>query len=70
MRRSTTLVRACAAAALVATSLSAQQAASVEMDQWKLPWTDARGRDPFVAPDGRVWFVGQGAGNYIAVFDP
>ena len=26
-------------------------------------------RDPAVAPDGKVWFVGQ-AGNYIAHFDP
>jgi virginiamycin B lyase len=28
-----------------------------------------RPRDPYVAPDGKVWFVGQ-AGNYIANFDP
>ena len=24
---------------------------------------------PYVAPDGKVWFVGQ-AGNYIAYLDP
>ena len=28
-----------------------------------------RTRDPAVAPDGKVWFVGQ-AGNYIAHLDP
>ena len=26
-------------------------------------------RDPFVATDGRVWFVAQ-RGNYLGVFDP
>lgn len=55
---------------LVATSLAAQEIPGVQIDQWKLPWTDARGRDPYVAPDGRIWFVGQGQGNYLAVFDP
>jgi virginiamycin B lyase len=54
---------------LVATSLAAQES-NVQIDQWKLPWNDANGRDPYVAPDGRIWFVGQGAGNYLAVFDP
>jgi Cu/Ag efflux pump CusA len=37
--------------------------------EWQVPWPDARPRDPSVAPDGRVWFVGQ-AGNFIAVLDP
>lgn len=69
MRRATTVIQACAAA-LMATSVPAQEAANVPIDQWKVPWTDARSRDPYVAPDGRIWFVGQGAGNYLAVFDP
>jgi virginiamycin B lyase len=34
-----------------------------------VPWPDTRPRDPSVAPDGRVWFVGQ-TGNYLARFDP
>jgi virginiamycin B lyase len=36
--------------------------------EWPVEW-GGRVRDPAVAPDGRVWFVGQ-QGNYIAVFDP
>lgn len=47
----------------------AQVSADVQMDQWQVPWERTRPRDPFVAPDGRIWFVGQ-TGNYLAVFDP
>ncbi len=47
--------------------LSAQS--TVPVTEWKVPWPDSRPRDPAVAPDGRVWFVGQ-AGNYVAVLDP
>lgn len=39
----------------------------VQIEAWPVPW-GGRVRDPFVAPDGRVWFAGQ-AGNYIAIFD-
>lgn len=39
----------------------------VRIDAWPVPW-GGRVRDPFVAPDGKVWFVGQ-AGNYLATFD-
>jgi virginiamycin B lyase len=56
--------------ALVATmtpvSLAAQSSAITE---WQVPWTQTRPRDPAVAPDGRIWFVGQ-VGNYVAVLDP
>lgn len=37
--------------------------------EWEVPYPNSRPRDPFVAPDGKVWFVGQ-AGNYLANFDP
>lgn len=40
----------------------------LELDEWKVPW-GGRPRDPYVAPDGKVWFCGQD-GNYIARFDP
>ena len=40
-----------------------------EISEYDVPWEGTRPRDPYVAPDGRVWFVGQG-GNYLAVFDP
>ena len=39
----------------------------VRIEAWPVPW-GGRVRDPFVAPDGRVWFVGQ-TGNYLAIFD-
>jgi len=34
-----------------------------------VPWPDTRPRDPFVGPDGAVWFVGQ-TGDYAARFEP
>ena len=37
--------------------------------EWPVPWPGTRPRDPFVAPDGLVWFVGQ-VGHYLASFDP
>ena len=42
---------------------------SPRIQEWQVPWAGTRPRDPFVAPDGRVWFSGQ-LGNYLAVFDP
>lgn len=42
---------------------------SVRIDEWTVPWEKSRPRDPYVAPDGQVWFVGQ-VGNYIARLDP
>lgn len=47
---------------------AAAQAAPVQSTEWEVPW-DGRPRDPFVAPDGQVFFVGQ-AGNYIARLNP
>lgn len=38
------------------------------LKEWDVAW-GGRTRDPSVAPDGKVWFVGQ-AGNYVAWFDP
>ena len=40
-----------------------------ELREWMVPWERSGPRDPYVAPDGRVWFVGQ-RGNYVAVLDP
>lgn len=39
-----------------------------DLKEWDVEW-GGRTRDPHVAPDGTVWFVGQ-AGNYVARFDP
>ncbi|HEX7050793.1 MAG TPA: hypothetical protein VF188_11365 [Longimicrobiales bacterium] len=41
----------------------------VAIDEWPVPWENSRPRDPYVAPDGRVWFVGQ-RGNYVAYLVP
>ncbi|HET9064210.1 MAG TPA: hypothetical protein VFN22_00120 [Gemmatimonadales bacterium] len=45
------------------------QAQTPKVEEWTVPWPASRPRDPYVAPDGRIWFVGQ-SGNYLAVFDP
>jgi virginiamycin B lyase len=59
-----------AAAGLMAvpSSLAAQAARNVDLKEWPVEH-GGRTRDPYVAPDGKVWFVGQ-AGNYIANLDP
>ena len=59
---------ALAAALACPVAATAQQSPTVSLQEWPVEW-GGRVRDPAVAPDGRVWFVGQ-QGNYIAVFDP
>lgn len=55
---------------LTALAVPAEPAAApVEIDEWPVPWEQSRPRDPYVAPDGRIWFVGQRS-HYAAVFDP
>ena len=49
--------------------VGAQGAATVPTREWTVPWEKSRPRDPAVAPDGRIWFVGQ-VGNYLARLDP
>ena len=44
-------------------------AAQLDIREWTVPWEESRPRDPDVAPDGRVWFVGQRT-HYAAVLDP
>jgi virginiamycin B lyase len=41
----------------------------VPIQEWTVPWDRSRPRDPAVAPDGKIFFVGQ-VGNYIARLDP
>jgi virginiamycin B lyase len=60
------LLALAAIAAAASTPVAAQQ--KVDIKEWAVEW-GGRTRDPAVAPDGKVWFVGQ-AGNYIAWFDP
>lgn len=42
---------------------------TVPVTEWLVPWEDSRPRDPYVAADGRVWFVGQ-RGHYVANLQP
>src|SRR5688572_15973954 len=65
MRKTILLLTGIAAAFPCALSAQASQDA---VKEWPVEW-GGRTRDPFVAPDGKVWFVGQ-QGNYIANFDP
>ncbi len=58
-----------AATAQVTQSARTAADSTVRITEWTVPWEKSRPRDPYVAPDGRVWFVGQ-AGNYVAVLDP
>jgi virginiamycin B lyase len=41
----------------------------LEIKEWPVPWVGTLPRDPYMAPDGGVWFVGQ-VGNYVARLDP
>ena len=43
--------------------------ALLEIQEWPVPWANTRPRDPDMAPDGTVWFVGQ-QGHYVARLDP
>ncbi|CAN5240024.1 N/A [soil metagenome] len=61
-----TIVRGLAAVVLLAV---AGQAGGVEVEEWRVPWPDTRPRDPYVGPDGEIWFVGQ-KGDYVASLDP
>ncbi len=43
--------------------------ATLEFHEWPVPWANTRPRDPYVAPDNTVWFVGQ-RGDYVGHLDP
>jgi len=45
------------------------QGADVQIREWEVPWERTRPRDPYVAPDGMVWFTGQ-AGGYLGALNP
>jgi virginiamycin B lyase len=50
-------------------STTAGAADSLDIKEWEVPFVQSRPRDPYVGPDGRVWFVGQRT-HYVASFDP
>lgn len=55
--------------AFVFTDKSVEPKTEVSITEWEVPWEESRPRDPYVAPDGDIWFVGQRA-HYVAEFDP
>lgn len=61
------------AAVMAAAGLLAPQAhagpTGASIQEWPVPWEETRPRDPAVAPDGDIWFVGQ-TGDYIGHFEP
>ena len=69
MRLSTAAPALAAALFLCAAPALAQQDQAPELREWMVPYEDSRPRDPMVAPDGNVWFVGQ-AGAYVGMLDP
>jgi virginiamycin B lyase len=56
-------------AALVALPTVGVAQQPVPVNEWEVPWKDARPRDPVADHTGRVWFVGQ-QGNFVATLDP
>lgn len=64
-----TLLAAAAVMLLPLAPAGAETPTTAEITEWEVPWPDTRPRDPYRAPDGAVWFVGQ-AGHYVGVLDP
>jgi virginiamycin B lyase len=69
MRASTFVLFAFIAPSLQEGLAAQPDAVPVPIKEWPVPWENSRPRDPAVAPDGKIWFVGQ-VGNYLARLDP
>lgn len=54
---------------LSAVPLQAPAPEPAQIDEWAVPWQNSRPRDPYVGPDGRVWFAGQRS-DYVAYLEP
>lgn len=47
-----------------------EDAATIQaVEEYNVPWDEGRSRDPYAAPDGKVYFAGQQA-HYVGQFDP
>lgn len=68
-RATALLIAAALGAGAYAAPILAQEDTDPKLTEWKVPWQNTRPRDPYVAPDGKVWFVGQ-TGHYAGVLDP
>ncbi len=51
------------------TAIVGADTSDVDIREWSVPFEDSRPRDPYVGPDGRVWFVGQKS-DYVGSLDP
>lgn len=67
--RSMLFVSAALALTLSSGAAGGPAPAAPEIKEWPVPWDNSRPRDPYVGPEGNVWFVGQ-RGHYVAVLDP
>lgn len=50
-------------------AVALEEKSPVSIKEWQVPWETGRPRDPYVAPDNSVWFVGQ-SNSYLGRFDP
>jgi len=69
------LIRTLSLITVAVTSIGAQGPAPIPLQEFEVPWgRQGRPRDPAVAPDGSIFFVGQAGsaptGNYIARLNP
>ncbi|WP_340104504.1 Vgb family protein [Rhodohalobacter sp. 8-1] len=53
----------------IGTTDTASNDVIVSMEEWNVPFDDSRSRDPYVAPNGTVYFAGQRS-DYIGNFNP
>ncbi len=54
--------------AVAAPIVPARAQQQIEILEWEVPYEESRPRDPYVGPDGKVWFVGQRS-HYAAYLD-
>lgn len=63
------ILSALLALSLITASNDTVEKVDTQIQEWEVPWEESRPRDPYVAPDGDIWFVGQRT-HYVAEFDP
>lgn len=49
---------------------AAEPVKPITIEEWPVPFEKGRPRDPYVAPDGSVWFVGQTATSLDSIRKP
>jgi virginiamycin B lyase len=62
------ILTALAALAVSSTAVPLEAQRQIEIVEWEVPYEESRPRDPYVGPDGKVWFVGQRS-DYVAYLD-